>query len=172
MGYQQGFHTLEMSGIQLASVLWMEELPQRSMHRLALLFDPLGYELAISRSNRGGVVVIMASCMFELHQCDQYFCYQNAHIDSHTPLIPLHQTFLPLSNVKALENVQMNTQIFLFTLPTGVLPVQCWVNDGQFTLLALPQPHSTESVPLGWQWCTWPTWPAQLYRNDSPLSEQ
>ena len=36
---------------------------------------------------------------------------------------------------------------------------------------ALPQFHSFESVPLGWWWCTWPTWPSQLYRNESPLSE-
>ena len=38
--------------------------------------------------------------------------------------------------------------------------------------VVFPQSHSSESVPLGWQWCTWPAWPAQSYRDESSLLEQ
>ena len=144
MGYCQGFHALEMPGVSLASVLRMEESPQRLMHRLVLLFHPSNYELAISRLKRSEVVVIMASCIFELHKCDQHFCHQIADVGSHTPLIPLHWSFYPWSNVKALENVQMNAWSFLFTFPTGVSPVWCWFNDKQSTLCG------TSSVLLFW----------------------
>ena len=71
---------------------------------------------------------------FEPHWCDQYLCLWNANVDTHTPWIPLHQNFHPLSNKEALGNVQMNAQSLLFTHPGGVSPVRCWANDGQFTL--------------------------------------
>ena len=150
MGYQQGFHELEMPGVPLASVLRMEELSQRLMHRLVLPFHPPNYELAIYRSKTGGVVTIMARCNFELHQCDQYFCHQNADIDSHTPLISLHWPFHPWSNVKALENVRMNTHrvSYLPSLEDSHLSDTASMADNSH-FVALPQPHSFKSVPLG-----------------------
>ena len=114
------------------------------MHGLVLAFHPPNLELGMSRSKRGGIVVIVANCIFELHQCDQYFCHQKAGIDSHTPLIPLHWSFYPCSNMEALQNVWMNTHSFLFTFPRGVSPVWCWVNDRQFTLCG------DSSVSLFW----------------------
>ena len=63
----------------------------------------------------------------------QYLHHQNTNTDFNTP-IPLHHTFHPLSFQEALGNVHTNTQSFLFTNPTGVLPVCHWASNGQFTL--------------------------------------
>ena len=117
---------------------------QKSYSWAALPFHPPNFDLAISRLKRGGVVVIMASCIFELHQCDQYFYHQNADVDSHTPLIPLHWLFHSWSNMEAPENIQMNAWSFLFTFPRGVSPVWCWVKYKQFKLLG------ASSVSLFW----------------------
>ena len=38
--------------------------------------------------------------------------------------------------------------------------------------VALSHSHSSEFVPLGCWWCNWPTWPAQLHEDESPLSKQ
>ena len=71
---------------------------------------------------------------FEPHQCDQYLHLWNTDVDVYTPLIPLHQTFHPLSNKGALSNIWMNVWGLLFTHPRRVSPVWCWVSDGQFAL--------------------------------------
>ena len=68
------------------------------------------------------------------HWCGQYLQLWNAYIDVHTPPIPLHQTFYPLSSKEALGHVQMNAQSFLFTHPRGVSPVWCWGNNRQFAV--------------------------------------
>ena len=41
------------------------------------------------------------------------------------------------------------------------------IDNSHFVML--PQPDSSEFVPLGCWWCTWPTWPSQSYRDESPL---
>ena len=67
---------------------------------------PQSYELAISRLNRGGVEVIIASCIFwaspvwSVPPPPEHW-----HVGFHTPLIPLHQTFHPWSSKEALENI-------------------------------------------------------------------
>ena len=54
-----------MPGIFMASVFRMKRSPQKLMHGLAPPFHTCqSYELAISRTKRGGVKVIMASHIF------------------------------------------------------------------------------------------------------------
>ena len=113
-----------------------EAVTQKSMCWLALPFHaPQGYELAISRTKRGGVEFIMAGHMLQAStSVISTICCQNANIDSHTPLVPLHWTFYPWSNIYALENIWRTAQSFLLTQTKGVSTVHCWAAGRQSTL--------------------------------------
>ena len=85
---------------------------------------------------------------FKPHWYDQFLNLWNTDVDVHTSLVPVHWTFHPWSSKEALENFQMNAQSFLFTHPSGLLPVCCWASDGQFTLCG------TSSVSLSSRYCS------------------
>ena len=107
---------------------------------------------------------------FKPHWCDQYLSLQNGDVDIHIPLIPLHQTFPPLSSKEALEMSEwlyrgsyspileeshLSDVGWWWTICT----LWCFLN-----LTLFPK-----FVPLGWWWCTWPTYHAQPYREESCL---
>ena len=86
------------------------------MHGLAPLFHaPQSYELAISRTKRGGVEVIMASCIFQtLPVWSVVLLPECWHWLPHTPS---HSTsnLLPLIQHGGSRKFQRNAQSFLFT---------------------------------------------------------
>ena len=124
-----------MPGVLMASVLRMRWSSQKSMHGLVLPFHTsrvMSLQSLVWREV--GLRLSWPVISFMFHWCDQYLCFQNANIDFHTPLVPLHQTFHPWSSGDALVNVQRNAQTFLFTHARGVSTVCPWAGGRQFTL--------------------------------------
>ena len=95
-----------------------------------------------------GLKLLWLVISFKTYWCDQYLCCQNVNNGFHMPQIPLHQTLHSLTSQEAPENISMNAQSFLFTHPSGVLPVWHWASNGQFTLCG------TTSVSLSSRVCS------------------
>ena len=81
-----------------------------------------------------GLSLLWPVVSFWTHWCDQYLCHQTTNIDSLTLLVPIHQTFHPVSNRDTPENVLRTAQSFLFTQPRGASTLCCWAVSRQFTL--------------------------------------
>ena len=85
-----------MPGILIASVFRMKWLPQKSMHGLVHPFHaPQVMTLKALEQREVGLKLWRLVISIKPHQYDHYLYPQNADIDFHTPLVPLHQTFHP-----------------------------------------------------------------------------
>ena len=119
----------------MASVFRMKWLLKKLMHGPVHLFHtPHVVSLQSLEWREVGLKLPWPVVSFKPHWCDQYLCCWNANADFYTPPIPLHWTFHSLSIQKALGNICMNMQSFLFTHPRVVSPVWCWASDRQFAL--------------------------------------
>ena len=132
-----------MPGVLMALVLRARWSSQKiNAWASTLVSCPQRYILTISRTKRGGVEFIIATISYRLHWCDQYLCHKNASIDAHTPLVPIHWTLHPWSNVDTTEDFQRTAQSFSINRPRGVSTDCHWASSRQSTL------YETFSVSL------------------------
>ena len=147
--------------------------PKINAQASAPIPHPLCCELAISRTKRGG----------------SWSNHGQSYLLSLTSVISIPAARMP--TLMSTHPLSIYIEFFTLLLSRKLWETSAWtqrvscspileeshMSDAGSTMnnshfVALPQSHSPPKfVPLGWCWCTWPSYPAQPYGYESPLLE-